>query len=45
MAGLRWFILVRGPPEAVFDSSGEPRLERFFAAVTGTPQPPSKAVR
>lgn len=38
-------ILVQGPPAAVFDNSGEPRLEQFFAAVTGTPQPPSKAVR
>ncbi|WP_372503913.1 amino acid ABC transporter ATP-binding protein [Streptomyces neyagawaensis] len=26
-------ILVQGPPETVFDHSGEPRLERFFAAI------------
>ncbi|MCX4907448.1 amino acid ABC transporter ATP-binding protein [Streptomyces sp. NBC_00878] len=26
-------VLVQGPPETVFDKSGEPRLERFFAAV------------
>jgi polar amino acid transport system permease protein len=27
-------VLVQGPPEAVFDHSGEPRLERFFAAIS-----------
>jgi polar amino acid transport system permease protein len=26
-------VLVQGPPEAVFDNSGEPRLERFVAAI------------
>jgi len=26
-------ILAQGPPETVFDHSGEPRLERFFAAI------------
>jgi len=26
-------VLVQGPPETVFDNSGEPRLERFFAAI------------
>jgi ABC-type polar amino acid transport system ATPase subunit len=26
-------ILVQGPPETSFDHSGEPRLERFFAAI------------
>ncbi|WP_416962465.1 amino acid ABC transporter permease/ATP-binding protein [Streptomyces sp. Agncl-13] len=26
-------VLVQGPPEDVFDNSGEPRLERFFAAI------------
>jgi len=38
-------ILVQGPPETVFDNSGEPRLERFFAAITGAAQPPLKAPR
>lgn len=27
-------VLVQGPPEEVFDNSGEPRLERFFAAIS-----------
>ncbi|WP_435885273.1 amino acid ABC transporter permease/ATP-binding protein [Streptomyces prunicolor] len=27
-------VVVQGPPETVFDNSGEPRLERFFAAIS-----------
>ncbi|WP_405953221.1 amino acid ABC transporter ATP-binding protein [Streptomyces prunicolor] len=27
-------VVVQGPPATVFDNSGEPRLERFFAAIS-----------
>ncbi|MFD8818746.1 amino acid ABC transporter ATP-binding protein [Streptomyces sp. NPDC059627] len=33
-------ILLQGPPEKVFGRSGEPRVERFLAALGGAPQDP-----